>query len=61
VVTPTLVVSTAMGATATGGVLPLQAALLRGSGVWAAAATMSIGTATAATSACLLVASGIKN
>ena len=56
VVTPTLVVFTTLGTSATGGVLPLQAAPMRGGGICTAATTMSIGTATSGTTASPLAA-----
>ena len=60
VVTPTLVVFTTLGTSATGGVLPLQAAPMRGLGVCSTSAAMSLGAAAAEATASLLVASGIK-
>ena len=59
-VTPTLVVSTTMETTATGGVLPLQAAPLPGFGFWSTTTSMSIGATATVATAFLLVASGIK-
>ena len=54
------VVSKAMVTAATGGVLPLQAAPLRGYEGCTTTTAVSIGTSTAVSSASLLVASGIK-